>query len=225
MTEELDFATRVTGSVLGGLERPLLIRLAKAMPRWVTSDQLTLLGLVGAAICGAAYCLCNWDHRFLWLASAGLLLNWFGDSLDGTLARVRRKERPKYGFLVDHTADLGSQVLIGVGAGASPFVNFDLACLSLIVFLAFGVFSFMRTAVSEELQISYAGIGPTEVRCAIIVINCLLIWYHPVVLTTLWEPMTDIDLVVLVATVAEAIILVLAAFRELRRVSREEPGH
>lgn len=222
MTEEPDFASRVTGSVLGGLERPLLIRLARSMPRWVTSDQLTVLGLAGAAVTGAAYCLCNWDHRFLWLASAGLLVNWFGDSLDGTLARVRRRERPRYGFLVDHTADLGSQIFIGLGAGASPFVHFDLACLSLIVFLAFGVFSFMKTAVSEPLQISYAGIGPTEVRCAIIVINGLLIWYHPLVSVMLWEPMTGIDLIVFGATLVEAVILVIAALRELRRVSREE---
>lgn len=223
MTDQPNHAVRITGSVLGALERPVLIRLARALPQWVTPDSLTLLGLAGAAVTFIGYCLCTWDIRFVWLASAGLFINWFGDSLDGTLARVRLAERPRYGFLVDHIADLASQILIGLGAGASSLVHLDVACLALVVFLSFAVFSFMKTAVPGELQISYGGVGPTEVRCFLIAVNALLFWCRPGAIVVLWEPMSAVDLLVLAASAVEALLLVFVAVRTVLRLEPDEP--
>lgn len=222
MTDELEASPRNTGSVLGAIEYRLLIRLAKAMPGKVTPDQLTVLGLAGAAIACAGYALCNWNTAFLWLASAGIALNWFGDSLDGTLARVRHKERQRYGFMVDHTVDLAAQLLIGLGLGFSPFVHLDVACIGLIVYLAFAVFAFIKSAVSGELQISYSGIGPTEVRCALIAINVVLVWYLPAPVVVLWEPLNPIDVTVLAVATLGALVLIGTALREIANVAREE---
>ena len=215
---ELNVSVRLTGSLLGFFERPLLIHLAKAMPNWVTPDRLTMLGLAGAGVTFVAYALSIRSNLYLGLASFGLILNWFGDSLDGTLARVRCTERPRHGFLVDHTTALGSQILIGL----SPFVRFDVACIALIAYLAFVAFSFIKTYISGKLQISYVGIGPTEVRCAIVFLNVLLVWYRPEAVITLWAPMSPIDLAILCASAAALIILAFTALREFRRVALEE---
>lgn len=222
MTDELEASPRVTGSLLGAVERRLLVRLARSMPSRITPDNLTVFGLIGAAVAGAAYCLCSWNNHFLWLASAGLIVNWFGDSLDGTLARVRRKERVRYGFVVDHSADLAAETFVGLGIGISPFVHFDVACIGLIVYLAFSVFAFVKTVVSGELQISYSGIGPTEVRCALVLANTVLIWHHPQAVFTLWEPMSMIDLTILAVAAAGTVILAVAVLHEIRRLAVDD---
>jgi archaetidylinositol phosphate synthase len=222
MTVNPNVPLRVTGSLLSGMERPLLNRLANAMPAWVTSDTLTVMGIAGAALTCAGYVLSNLHIAYVWLASAGLLVNWFGDSLDGTLARVRRVERPHYGFLVDHSSDLASQLLIGLGLGISPFVNFDVACIILIVYLAFSAFTYMKTVVSGEFQISFGGIGPTEVRFALIAGNTLMLWYTPRAFIMLWEPMSAVDLLILAVCGIEAVVLVISVLGEIRRLRQSE---
>lgn len=223
MTVKPNVPIRMTGSLLSGIEKPLLIRLAKAMPKWVASDMLTVLGIAGAALTCAGYALCNLEVGYIWLASAGLILNWFGDSLDGTLARVRRIERPRYGFLVDHSSDLASQLLIGFGLGLSPFVHFDVACIVLIVYLAFSAFTYMKTVVSGEFQISFGGIGPTEVRFALIAGNTFMLWYTPSVVVTFWERMSAADLLVLAVSAVETVVLVFSVLGEVRRIRLSEP--
>jgi archaetidylinositol phosphate synthase len=223
MTVNPNVPVRMTESLLGGIERPLLLKLARAMPAWVASDMLTVLGIVGAALTCAGYILCNLHVGFVFLASSGLIINWFGDSLDGTLARVRRIERPRYGFLVDHSSDLASQLLIGLGMGMSPFVNFDVACIILIVYLAFSAFTYMKTIVSGEFQISFGGIGPTEVRFALIAGNTFMLWYTPKALVTLWEPMSAVDLLVLGVVAVEALVLAFSVLGEVRRIRQSEP--
>lgn len=217
-----DASVRVTGSVLGVVERPLLLWLARSLPAAITSDQLTAIGVLGALITFSGYVLSGTHDAFLWLASLGLVVNWFGDSLDGTLARLRRLERPRYGFLVDHTSDLVSQVLVTLGLGLSPFVRFDVACLGLIMFLAFVAFSMMKTVVQGRLQISYVGIGPTELRCMLIAINTLLFLYPPPVLVVLWEPLTILDLFFLALSVFGTVLLVFSALSALRKLSLAE---
>ncbi|MEL6929454.1 MAG: CDP-alcohol phosphatidyltransferase family protein [Cyanobacteria bacterium J06600_6] len=104
--------TRINDILLAPLEKPALQWLAARMPSWVSPDLLTLFGIFGAIVILFAYLLANWTPGFLWLASLGLIINWFGDSLDGTMARYRQIERPKYGFFVDHTVDSLNEVLI-----------------------------------------------------------------------------------------------------------------
>src|SRR5208282_3347313 len=113
---------RVHRSWSGALERPLLRWLAAREPAAITPDHLTLLGCGGALLCGLAYVASLYSPAFLWFANLGLLVNWFGDSLDGSLARSRKKERPRYGFFIDSTTDVISELLILLGLGASPYM-------------------------------------------------------------------------------------------------------
>jgi phosphatidylglycerophosphate synthase len=153
------------------LERPTLRWLAANMPAWVTPDLCTFIGVLGAIGTSISYVLSNYDKAFLWLASLGFFINWFGDSLDGTLARYRRIERPMYGFFVDHTTDAFSAAIIFLGLGLTPYVSFNIACLALIAYLLLCVLVFVRTSVFGEFKISYSMLGPTEIRAVAILLN------------------------------------------------------
>jgi phosphatidylglycerophosphate synthase len=162
---------RVNDILLGPLERPTLRWLAANMPAWVTPDLCTLIGVLGSMGVAISYVLSNYDRTFLWLASLGFIVNWFGDSLDGTLARYRRIERPRFGFFVDHTMDAFSATVIFLGLGLTPYVSFDIACLTLIAYLLLCVLVFLRTSVVGEFKISYSMLGPTEIRVIAILLN------------------------------------------------------
>src|SRR5580700_10238488 len=127
--------TRLNDSVLGALERPALKWMADRLPTRVIPNHLTVIGVLGALLTAAGFVLSRRSLSWLWLANVGLVVNWLGDSLDGTLARRRRIERPRFGFFVDHTSDLFSQVIIFLSIGLSPCAHFTVACLGLIAFL------------------------------------------------------------------------------------------
>ncbi len=165
---------RVLNSLTGYQEKKLLIWLAERMPSWVTSDLLTIIGFLGAVVIFTSYALTNIDSSFLWLASFGFFLNWFGDSLDGTIARVRKTERPIYGFYVDHVVDAFTEILIFLGIGVSPYMHFEISCLALIGYMLLSVLVYVRTAVSGEFKISYGKLGPTEARIIAVLANTLV---------------------------------------------------
>jgi archaetidylinositol phosphate synthase len=165
---------RVNDILLGPLERPALQWLAAHMPAWIQSDHLTLLGFAGSIIVFASYMLTNVHPGFLWLASFGLLLNWFGDSLDGTLARYRHMERPSYGFYIDHVLDSVSEALVFVGVGLSPYVNLTVALFALVAYEMVSGLIFIMTITRGFFQISYAKIGPTEIRVMGILANAII---------------------------------------------------
>ena len=165
---------RINDIFLGSLERPALQWLAAHTPSWIGPDHMTILGLFGSFVIFIGYGLTHISPAFLWLASLGLVINWYGDSLDGTIARFRRQERPVYGFFVDHTVDAVSEVLVFLGLGLSPYVRFDLACLALIGYLLLSVLVYIRTYVKGEFVISYGKLGPTEARLVAIGANTLI---------------------------------------------------
>ncbi len=165
---------RVNNILLAPLERPTLQWLAAHMPAWINPDILTGIGILGAVIIFFSYWLSNQTPAFLWLASLGFVINWFGDSLDGNLARYRQIERPKYGFFVDHTVDSFNEVLIVIGLGLSPYVTFSIACLGLIGYLLMSILVYIRTYVSGVFQLSYGKFGPTEVRVILILLNATM---------------------------------------------------
>lgn len=165
---------RVNDILLGPLERPALHWLAARMPAWVTPDVLTVTGFAGGVLVGVAYYLTNFDNRFLWLASLAFIINWFGDSLDGTLARLRKIERPRYGFFIDHTTDSLVEVIIFLGIGLSPYVDFSLACLALAGYLLLSILVFVKTYVDGVFRISWARLGPTEMRLLAIAANTVV---------------------------------------------------
>lgn len=165
---------RINDIFLASLERPALQWLAAHTPSWIGPDHMTLLGLFGSFVVFAGYFMTNISPAFLWLASLGFMINWYGDSLDGTIARFRRQERPIYGFFVDHTVDAISEVFVFLGLGLSPYVRFDLACLALIGYLLLSVLVYIRTCVKGEFVISYGKLGPTEARLIAIGANTLV---------------------------------------------------
>ena len=168
---------RVNDILLGPLERPALKWLAAHMPAWVTPDMCTAIGMLAALGIMISYALSMYNRNFLWLASLGFVINWFGDSLDGTLARYRHIERPIFGFFVDHTMDAVNEAMIFLGLGLTPYISFNIACLALIAYLLLSVLVYVRTCVMGEFKISYGKLGPTEVRVLAILLNAAMYFF------------------------------------------------
>jgi phosphatidylglycerophosphate synthase len=167
-------ATRVHGSFLAAAEKRALIWMAERMPAWVNSDHLTLLGFVGQIATGVCYALAGRDRRMLLAAIVCLVVNWFGDSLDGTLARVRQQQRPRYGFYVDHMTDsIGAVAMMG-GLALSGYMHPVIAIGLLIAFLLLSIQSYLATYTLGEFHLSMWHFGPTELRVLLIVGNLAL---------------------------------------------------
>jgi len=137
------------------------------MPAWITSDQLTGLGFLGAVLTFLGFWLASGRLAFLWLALAGLALNWFGDSLDGSLARFRNTERPQYGFFLDHSVDSFAMALVAAGIGLSPLAHFWCALLALGGYYIIVILSLTTCLATGVFKVSFARVGPTEIRLGI----------------------------------------------------------
>nr|WP_166175941.1 CDP-alcohol phosphatidyltransferase family protein [Altererythrobacter segetis] len=162
---------RIQQTVLSRAERHLLNWLCARLPRWVTPDMLTSLALVAAAVIFVAYAMSNANPAWLWLAVTGYFVHWFGDSLDGSLARFRRIERPRYGYFIDHSCDGLAILLILGGMGASPYVRVDIALFSLTSYLLLAVNTFLIAKVMGDFPLSHLGGGPTELRLVLVVLT------------------------------------------------------
>ena len=188
MSEEKKQAARIQTSLLNAVEKKVLVYLAGKMPKWVTSDMLTFVGFLGSLIMAAGYALSNLNLMWLWLASFGLVVNWFGDSLDGTLARVRGTQRKIYGFYIDHNVDVVNETIMFLGVGMSPMVNLSVAMLCLVAYFMISIYVYINCHLKGEMRLTYGGLGPTEFRLVLIIINTLFI-YIPFL--TQWKiPMT-----------------------------------
>jgi phosphatidylglycerophosphate synthase len=167
-------ATRVHGSFLATAEKRALIWMAERLPAWVNSDHLTLIGFAAQIATGVCYALAAWDRRMLLAAIVCLAVNWFGDSLDGTLARVRQRQRPRYGFYVDHMIDsIGAVAMMG-GLALSGFMHPAIAIGLLIAFLLLSIQSYLATYTLGEFHLSLWRFGPTELRVLLAVGNLAL---------------------------------------------------
>ncbi len=168
-------ATRVHGSWLAAAEKRALVSMAERMPAWVNSDHLTLIGFAAQIATGVCYALAARDRRMLLLAIVCLALNWFGDSLDGTLARVRQQQRPRYGFYVDHMADsIGAVALMG-GLALSGYMHPAIGIGLLVAFLLLSIQSYVATYALGEFHLSFWRFGPTELRVLLAVGNLVLL--------------------------------------------------
>lgn len=168
---------RIQTSFLNELEKRALIWLANRQPKWVTSDFLTYVGVLGAVVCALGYGLSNYNLNWLWLSSLGLVINWYGDSLDGTLARVRNIQRPIYGFFIDHSLDAITICIMCIGAGFSPVFNMEIAMLLLIGYLVLSIYTYICTILKDEFRLTYGGgFGPTELRLIIIILNTIVMY-------------------------------------------------
>src|SRR5277367_931237 len=157
-------ATRIHGSFLAAAEKRALIWMAERIPKWVNSDHLTAIGFAAQIATGVCYALAGRDQRMLLAAIACLAINWFGDSLDGTLARVRQQQRPRYGFYVDHMVDsIGATAMMG-GLALSGYMHPVIAIGLLIGFLLLSIQSYLATYTLGEFHLSLWYFGPTELR-------------------------------------------------------------
>jgi archaetidylinositol phosphate synthase len=167
-------AERKQLSMLARVEKKTLIWLAKRLPAWVNSDHLTLLGIVAMCAAGLLYWAARWDARALLGVIVALAINWFGDSLDGTLARVRNRLRPRYGFYVDHITDaIGTSFLMG-GLALSTYMNPFLALGLLIVYLLLSIEVYLTTYTIGSFHLSFWSFGPTELRLLLCIGNLAL---------------------------------------------------
>lgn len=172
-------ATRVQTSILNALEKKLLVKMASGMPSWLTSDMLSAVGFLGSILIAAGYILTGVSIHFLWLASFGFIVNWFGDSLDGTLARVRNCQRPLYGYYLDHMLDCFNELLMFVGAGMSVLMDLRIALLLLVAYLLMTVNVSINAHLRSEFKLTYAKLGPTEFRIIVIIVNTLFALIRP----------------------------------------------
>lgn len=172
---------RVNDILLGPLERPTLKYLAAHMPRWMSPDILTGIGVLGSIIILLGYYLSRFNPWYFWLATLGFIINWYGDSLDGTLARYRHIERPIFGFYIDHTVDAITQAIVFIGIGLSPYISFNVALLTLSAYYLLSVLAYVRTCINDEFRISYGKLGPTEARVLAIFLNTVMFFAGPLV--------------------------------------------
>jgi hypothetical protein len=162
-------AVRVHTSVLADAEKRLLVRIARKMPRFVTSDHLTALGAASLVGVGACFWGGARDPAVLLLSVPFLMLNWFGDSLDGTLARVRREERPRYGYYVDHVLDAVGFIWIAGGLVLGGFMSIVPALAFVAAYYLLVVEISLATHARGLFRISFWGVGPTELRLCLAV--------------------------------------------------------
>jgi archaetidylinositol phosphate synthase len=170
-------AKRVHRSFLAAAEKRALVWMAERTPGWINSDYLTLLGFGAQVMAGVSYGLARWNRYWLLGGIVFLALNWLGDSLDGTLARVRQRQRPRYGFYVDHMIDsFGALALMG-GLALSEYMHPLLAIGLLIAFLLLSIQSYLATYTLGEFQLSFWSFGPTELRILLAVGNVALLYW------------------------------------------------
>jgi archaetidylinositol phosphate synthase len=178
-TQTFKDAKRQQTSLLAPFERVVLSWLASHMPQWVTPDKLSLLGFAAMILAGIFYYLSgSINVHLLHVVNFALALNWFGDSLDGTLARYRNKQRPRYGFYVDHIIDtFGTFFLIG-GLALSGYMTERVALLFLIAYFMLAINSYLAAYTIGVFSISFFKCSPTEMRIGLAIGNIALI-YHP----------------------------------------------
>ena len=198
--------------------------IARRLPTWVMPDHLTGLGVVAAFGIAAAYLLSNGDKLWLWAASALLVVHWLGDSLDGTLARVRRIERPKYGYYLDHLVDALATAVIGLGLGLSPWMLLSVGLVIVVAYLMLSINVYLETHAFGVFTLGYGRVGPTEVRLALIGLNTLIAIGVGMGFQVGGLGLTVVDLIGLAAAGVMVVTLVGRGARNLRVLAEMEPA-
>jgi phosphatidylglycerophosphate synthase len=214
-------ARRVNRALTASMEKRALEWMAERAPRWLTSDQLTLLGLGAQVGAGISYALSRYDRRALLLVILCLALNWLGDSMDGTLARVRRQQRPRYGFYVDHMVDIFGSVALMCGLGCSGFLHWQTAIAMLVAFLMLSSESYLATYTLSCFQLSQGIFGPTEIRILLIAGNLALL--RSPYSTLFGHRMLLFDLGGTIAAAGMFAMAILVTVRHTVQLYRQEP--
>jgi archaetidylinositol phosphate synthase len=207
---------RIQENFLAKHERRLLNWLCARVPGWMTPDMMTALGFLGAMISSAGYVLSNNDPIWLWLAISGYFINWYGDSLDGSLARYRKIERPNFGYFIDHSADALSTSILLACIGLSPFVRLDVMMIVLVCYLLLSIHAFLAAKVVDEFRLSYVGAGPTELRLLLIAITLAMYWLGPK--PSPWGDLTVFDIFVAGFSVILVTLFVIQTLQTAKKI-------
>ena len=214
-------AIRINRSLTAGAEKRALVWMAEHAPRWLTSDQLTLLGFSAQLAAGIFFALARFNRLALFAVVACIALNWLGDSLDGTLARVRLQQRPRYGFYVDHMADVFGAVALMAGLACSGFLHWQIALAMLIAFLVLAGESYLATCSLSRFEMSQGIFGPTEIR--ILLAAGALALLHSPHAVILGRRFLLFDVGGAIATTGMFAMAVATTVRHTAQLYREEP--
>lgn len=217
-------ATREPSFLLAKPEKRVLRAIAGRLPRWILPDDLTLLGIVAAAAICIAYLLSNGSDAWLWVASGLLVVHWLGDSLDGTLARVRGIQRPRYGYYLDHLVDAGATAAIAIGLGLSPHMLLSVGMLLGVAYLVLSVNVYLESQALGRFSIGYGLIGPTEVRVLLIALNTALALGLDLRVEAFGTTVTALDLAGVALAAGMLVLLAVRARGNLRELAVAEPA-
>ena len=217
-------AEREPNFLLANVEKRLLRAIAARLPRWIVPDDLTRLGVAAAIAICAAYQLSNDSRAWLWVASALLVVHWLGDSLDGTLARVRKIERPRYGYYLDHLVDALSTAAIGIGLGLSPFMLLSVGTLLVVAYLVLSINVYLESYALGRFSIGYGKVGPTEMRLLLIALNTALALGLHLRVNLFGVTATALDAAGIVIGTGMIVLLAGRAHRDLRALAAQEPA-
>jgi phosphatidylglycerophosphate synthase len=222
MTQQTKFknAERHQLSILTPLEKRTLRWLAERMPGWVNSDHLTLLGFAGMILTGASYYMAQYNPLFLVLGIVCLAINWFGDSLDGTLARVRNRQRPRYGFYVDHIVDAFGISFVVAGLGLSGYMSPTVAMAFLIAYFLMNIEIYLATYTLGVFKLSYGVMGPTELRIIVCIGNLVLLSKKNVRIGDGYYLLCDVSGIVGVIVLVS--IAIVSSIKNTKRLYNEE---
>src|SRR4051794_24382556 len=216
-------AVREPNFLLARHEKRLLTAIARRLPKWILPDDLTALGVAAAVGICLAYQATNADKACLWAASALLVVHWLGDSLDGTLARVRGIERPRYGYYLDHLVDALATAVIGIGLGLSPWMLLAVGLVIVVAYLVLSINTYLETHAFGVFSLGYGRLGPTEARVGLIVLNTLIALGVGLGFHVAGLGLTVLVLVGLGIAAAMRAGLAARAARNLRRLAELEP--
>jgi archaetidylinositol phosphate synthase len=216
-----DAHVRRNDSALAAIEKRCLVWIAQRLPRGIGSDHLTLLGLSAMIGVGVAFAASSLDSRMLYLVPALLALNWFGDSLDGTVARVRNQQRPRYGYYVDHVADIVGAVALFSGLALSGGMQPLIALALLVAYVAAMAEVFLATHVIHVFRLASFGFGPTELRI-VLAAGALALVGRPSVEVPGLGRVALFDVGGVIATIGIACAFVASAVRTAAALAREE---
>ena len=222
-TEEAVHADRTESFLLAVPEKRFLRWLAGRLPRWILPDDMTAVGVLAAFGVAIAYQLSNESLTWLWVASLLLVVQWLGDSLDGTLARVRRAERPTYGYYLDHLVDAVATAAIGIGLGLSPYMLLATGLAIVIAYLVLSINTYLETQAFGVFSLGYGRLGPTEARLGLIALNTALALGVGLEATVAGLGVTLLDAIGLGAVALMLAGLGWRASRNLRVLAEREP--
>jgi len=220
--ENQEKASRVIDTLTGPFEKKYLPKMAAALPAWVNPDHLTVLGIFAAIVIGAGYLLTWQSIHWLWLSNAGLILHWYADSLDGTLARVRHIERERYGYFVDHICDAITVLFLCFGLGLSPLMNLNVAMLLIITYFLLNIYVHIMAYAQNEFRLSYSKIGPTEVRIIVFLLNTGIFIWNPTSVEYRGHTLTALDIGGLIIAGIFFIVFVAVSIKDAIKLDKQD---